>query len=286
MTETDIVKNLTGMPAGKVAINDSGFLSRAYIVENGKFVFKFPRNNDARYDNEIKSINFLNTLDLGVNLQKVAHVGKKNSYLGLHGVTGKPLNSFYPTNRQDIAMQLFNFIDTLHKQTPKDFPTFTLDDGISWWHTAYHESKDFFAKHLSSDECKLLDKFMMDYVPRKLHSLGYKPVFSHGDLNSGNILIDPNGKVGIIDCSECGYYDESIDFANIPEPQNKDISDMMLDMADADEILREKVELRHDVKPIRIIKFFINRGEDDCVQQMLDDTRRVIKKYQSVLLTF
>ncbi len=83
-------------------------------------------------------------------------------------------------------------------------------------------------------------------------------MFSHGDLGDGNIYIDENGQVGVIDFNESGYLDEAADFMDI---MDADICGAMLDRYGADETLRRKVEIRRAVRPMFVIGTYAELGE-------------------------
>ena len=87
--ELQIISNLTGVDKDDIKYSDDGFLSRGYIIENGRIVFKFKKQPEVSYKNEVKMLNFLNSLNLDINLQKVGWVSENDNYLGLYGVVGK-----------------------------------------------------------------------------------------------------------------------------------------------------------------------------------------------------
>ena len=62
--ELQIVSNLTGVAPENIKYSDDGFLSRGYVIDNGRIVFKFKRNSDVSYKNEIKMLDFVNSLNL------------------------------------------------------------------------------------------------------------------------------------------------------------------------------------------------------------------------------
>ena len=78
--EIEIVKRLTGET--EIVFNDSGWDSRVYLVNNGKLVFKFPRNDEAKkdYQKQIIVLNCLKNQQLSVNIPVVEHVGNNNEY--------------------------------------------------------------------------------------------------------------------------------------------------------------------------------------------------------------
>lgn len=104
----------------------------------------------------------------------------------------------------------------------------------------YIKAKKTLAKYFNSEELVHIDKLMMGEMPHTLHELGEKLVFSHADLGDGNIFIDSDGKIGLIDFNEAGYIDEASDFMDITDDA---LCSVMLDIYGADENLRRKVEM-------------------------------------------
>ena len=108
--------------------------------------------------------------------------------------------------------------------------------------------------------------FVYSIVPEKLYSLGEKIVFSHGDLGMGNIFVDDNDKIGIIDFGESVYLDEAADFMDIED--NK-LCEEILSSYSADDILKEKVTIRRAVRPMFVIGAYRDRTEDE-IQRFVD----------------
>ncbi len=104
---------------------------------------------------------------------------------------------------------------------------------------------------------------MFEAVPKELIRLGEKLIFSHGDLGDGNILVDKNGKVGIIDFSEILYLDEAADFMDV---SSNELREQMLDTYGADDILKEKVALRVLTRPLFVLGDYIKRGNIYLIQ--------------------
>ena len=89
--EVEIIKKLTGVDNDKIHLSDDGFLSRGYVIEKGRLVFKFRKYPDVTYTHEIRNLDYLNQHDMGVNLQSVAFQTDDDSYLGIYGVSGLSL---------------------------------------------------------------------------------------------------------------------------------------------------------------------------------------------------
>lgn len=110
--------------------------------------------------------------------------------------------------------------------------------------------------------------------PTKLKELGEKIVYSHGDLGDGNIFVDDEGKVGIIDFSEMCYFDEAGDFMDV---SNDDLRTAMLDAYGADNVLRGKVRLRVLVRPLIVFGDYAKRGDAAYVKELVDKINELLK---------
>ena len=262
--EAQLVSNLTGVAKTDIAFSDNGFLSRGYIIENGRIVFKFKKWPEITYKNEIKILNFVNSLNLNVNLQKVGWVSKDDSYLGIYGIIGDCLKGLTLSDEQckDYGAQIGNFLKKLHETDFKEAEAFPIKREITAWQERYERSKDILSEYFNPKEIKKMDNFIYTILPKELLALGEKLVFSHGDLGLGNIFVDKNGKVGIIDFSESVYLDESADFMDMEDDK---LLKEALDAYGADNILRQKVALRRIVHPMFIIGTYRDRSKDQIM---------------------
>lgn len=89
--EIELIKDLTGVDDSRIRFSDDGFMSRGYVIDGGRLVFKFKKRSDTTYVHEIQNLDYLNRQDLGVNLQSVAFRSADDRYLGIHGVPGVSL---------------------------------------------------------------------------------------------------------------------------------------------------------------------------------------------------
>ena len=258
--ELQIISNLTGTNQQEIKFSDDGFLSRGYVIDNGRIVFKFKKQPDVSYENEIKMLNFVNSLNLNVNLQKVGWISDDDSYLGLYGVIGKSLEKIELNDdeRANYGKQIAEFLKRLHAEEFKDAEVLAVNAEIKAWQERFKKSKDVLSRYFNDDEIAKMDAFVYSYVPEKLASLGEKMVFSHGDLGMGNIFVDENGKIGIIDFSESVYLDEAADFMDIEDDK---LCEKVLDYYGADDILREKVEIRRAIRSMFVIGTYRDRPE-------------------------
>lgn len=263
--ELQIVSNLTGVAPEKIKFSDDGFLSRGYIIDNGRIVFKFKRNSDVSYKNEIKMLNFVNSLNLNVNLQKVGWISEDDSYLGIYGVIGRSLESIELTDddRKNYGKQIGSFLQKLHSVEFQDAEKLSVNEELEAWQERFEKSKDLLSHYFSSEEIEKMNNFVYFIAPARLSSLGENMVFSHGDLGMGNIFVDDNGKIGIIDFSESIYLDEAADFMDI---EDDELCKEILDSYNADDILKEKVAIRRTFRPMFVIGTYRNRPENEIMR--------------------
>lgn len=284
--ELRIIENLTGVSQSKIEFSDNGFWSRGYVIECGKIVFKFKRTRDFSYQDEIDALNFVNTLGLGVNLQRTHWISPDDSYLGMYGVVGEQLAVISKNNASlnqefdldDIARQLGNAIKKLHQATPKTYKKITPDEEIKAWQKCIFNPKNWQAltRFFNDEELEIIENYVRVKAPEELKGLGEKLVFSHGDLHRNNLLIDQNGQVGIIDFYELHMVDEAADFMDM---HNNILREKILDIYGADETLRTKVKIRNELRPIYLFASFTERGEKD--ENLLSLVKRIRQLLES-----
>jgi len=251
MTEVSpifVITELTGISADKIVLHeDGGFLSRGYVIGDGEIVFKFPKQDFVKYDNEANIVNFMNTRNFGVNLQRVKWLDKNYRYIGFYGVKGKPLSNvasqLTKSQKENIGEQIGLFLKKLHSCTPQNAilkPSSHLE--INTWQQRFASQKDFFKKYFTAKEIKQISKVLADKI-NILNQLGEKLVFCHRDIRNGNLFLDDRGKIGIIDFDCAGYYDEANDFLLI---EDEYILEYMMDSYGASETLRNKIKHRRE----------------------------------------
>ena len=266
----------------KIKVKEDGFISRGFVVDNGKLVFKFPRKNDVQYKTEIENLNYINSLNLGVNLQKVAYTSSTNEYLGIYGVLGDSLEDVALNEQEEksVGKQIGAFLKRLHAIKGHSGKPCLLKDEISAWQNRVECVQGFINKTFSKKEQQLISVLMFDYVPRRLNELGENLVFSHGDLGDGNVFIDENRKVGLIDFNESGLLDEAADFMDL---SSDEIREEMLNEYGASKELREKVEIRRDLRPLIVLKPYLTRNNPDVINSLVCRIKQTLDKYESLL---
>lgn len=272
--ELQIIAQLTGVSPNQVKLADDGFWSRGYVIDNGRIVFKFKKSPEVKYEPEIKALEFVGSLNLGINTQKVGWISPDDSYLGIYGVVGQSLDSLPNPDYQSIGKQLASALRKLHQAHPENAEVVTLDKELAAWQERYRKSHKRLADYFSKAEIARFDKFVFETIPTGLRRLGENIVYSHGDLGDGNIFVDDEGKVGIIDFSEMCYFDEAGDFMDV---SSEKLRTAMLDAYGADDALREKVRLRVLVRPFIVFGDYVRRGDAGQVAQLVAKMKQISK---------
>jgi aminoglycoside phosphotransferase len=276
--EIERVTELTGVAEEQIKLHDDGYWSRAYVVNGGEFVVKFPKYDNVDYENEAKFLNLINTMALPINVQKLKWLAEDNRCIAIYGVRGTPLSkleNITVEQKQSIGKQIGTFLKLLHS-LKTDYSGKNLDVELLEYKQCYDDCTDFFAKHFSREEQKALDYLIYDYLPTMRRSLGENLVFSHADIWEPNILLDENGVVGIIDCNNAGYFDEAADFI----VEDETLRGFILEHYGASEILCKKADVKYDMSTITCPKFGIPLwGESFIIKKWIPRIRKVISKY-------
>ena len=152
----------------------------------------------------------------------------------------------------------------------------SLEEEIADYIKTYKQLSWFFKKYFTKEEVVTLDKIMYDYLPQQRRALGEKLIFCHADMWEYNILIDENGKVGIIDCGHAGYFDEAMDFCLLDEQ----LRELVLDYYGADETLRKKTKLKYYMNKLKTPKVYASVYSEDFANKNLSpDIRKIIAEY-------
>jgi len=273
------VIELTGAARDQIDLHDDGYWSRAYVVNGGEFVIKFPKYDTVDYRNEALFLTLTGSLTVPVNTQKLMWLADDNRCIAFHGVKGTPLSKLENlTNgqKQSIGKQIGEYLKQIHS-LETDFTGQSLEDELNEYKVLYVDCADFYTKHFSTDEITALNHLMYEILPAARRNLGENLVFSHADIWEPNLLLDSNGVVGIIDCSNAGYYDDAADFM----VEDATIRDFILNNYGASETLRKKVDIKYDMSIIASPAFGLTLwGEPFLVKKWVPITRGVIEKYK------
>ena len=281
--EWEIAKviEITGASKEQIQLHDDGHWSRAYVVNGGEYVVKFPKSHSTGYDykNEAKFPTVISDLTLPINTQKLKWLAPDNRCIALYGVKGTSLSelgNLTIAQKKSIGEQIGGFLRQLHS-VKADFSGQSLEEELLEYEKAYKDCADFFEKHFTEKERDTLDYLIYDHLPKLRRELGENLVLCHADIFEPNILLDEGGRVGIIDCSNAGYFDEAADFSTMDDV----LRGFTLDSYGASDTLRKKVEVKYDMSIINCPKFGVPLwGESFVVEKWNPLTREVISKYE------
>lgn len=265
------IARLTGIDPSNIRMMDDGFWSRGYIINDGEIVFKFKKSPEVSYKSEIRMLNFIHSLNLGIKLQKVAWTSPDDEYLGLYGVVGKSIE----TTAYDVTqtgMQLGTFLTKLHQANLDNAGILSLDAEIQAWQARFYDIASWSAmgEVFSKNEMDTLDLYVHSEMPNQLKTLGENLVLSHGDLGDGNIFVDENKKVGVIDFNETCYLDEAADFMDVADDS---LCRQMLLSYNADKTLREKVSIRRRLRPLIVFGSYAKRNDQEKLKTLVRQIR-------------
>jgi len=277
--QKNLVQNLVGLTDSKqIALNDIGWTSRVYIVNNGQFVVKFPRREEVKkeYEQEIKIYKLLEQIVTELQTPKLRWTSPNNDYLGYDGIKGVEFdqvvqNTDIPTKKQ-IGRSIGNFLKQLHQLTLEDAHIMTVEDEIKQFQAKYAASASVIVSQFTASQQAKLDHFINQSMPTEMRDLGSDPSLCHGDLGQWNMILKDDGHIGLIDFGDVGYYDRSKDFCGLEDPA---MLDTALSIYGDDEQLRQKIAIRKQAIPFIDLEYFVKKS--DTVNT--DKTVEKIKKW-------
>lgn len=221
--ELKILKQLTGADDNQIKVSETGWTSRVYIIDDGKVVFKFPRN--AKYREECKQevavLNLLKGRAFSLSIPILNWISTDNTYFGFWGVEGKPLGEVIgglsKQQKVEIGTQLGDFLQQLHGiKDYGDIKAQTLAEQAKEYQDWFLKGRDLLKDYFSEVELSTIDNFFWNEVPESMTGTG-ELVFCHGDLDYNNVLINSKNQVGVIDFGDARLYDRSQDFRGIDD---------------------------------------------------------------------
>ena len=292
-TELNIVKKLTGVDGKRITYNDVGWCGRVYIVDNGRVVFKFPRDKTQRkyFKYEIAALNVLGKHKFDVDIPVINWLDGDN-YIGYYGIEGVSLsedmvNTLNDIQKREIGRQIGLFLKELHNITPPDNPyVMTVEKQTEEYLDKYRETKKTLRRYFNAEELTVLENSFTLELPVQMTEAGEDLVFCHGDLGYNNILLPCSSdgatfncrsnnlpRVGIIDFGDAGLYDRSQDFTGL---EDRVILDAAFEAYGADESLKNKTAIRQRVLPILDMLFYIGKKNPVWTKKCADKMRENI----------
>ncbi len=279
--ELTIVKELTNIgDESNIVLNEVGWTSRVYIVNNGKTVFKFLKNKQYQeeFKHEINILMLIKEHKFNVQIPLISKLGVDNAYIVFDGLAGKSMtkelvDKLTEEQRRNIGTQIGLFLKTLHKINYKGKSPNSESDMIEWLQNSFNKRKYTLKRYFSENEFVTIESLVAAF-PQKSQEFGIEQVFCHGDLGYNNILLNDNFDVGVIDFGDAGYNDISYDFVGL---EDDDMLDAAILAYDGDEILRKKVEIRRKLLPLMEMLFLIDKKDKEGVRQCVERMRVRLK---------
>ncbi|WP_139652769.1 aminoglycoside phosphotransferase family protein [Raoultibacter phocaeensis] len=275
--EIEIVKRLSGVSdESRIEVSEIGWTSRVYLVDKGKIVFKFPRTPEFRSEcaQEVAVLEVLKKHRFNVGTPVLAWTAHDNEYFGFYGVEGKPLKDAIRTlpdqEKRAIGTQIGQFLKQLHSITDYgEARSQTLEEQIVEYSEMYRADRGLLETFFSESELSRIDDFFADDVVRCMGG-GSDLVFSHGDLDCNNVLVDDENQVGVIDFGDAGLYDRSQDFRGMDD---RVVRTAMMEAYGGGEILSlEAAEATAKMIDVLNVPYLIkNRSaaeRDECVKRI------------------
>ena len=276
--EIKIVKQLTNADDGQIVVNEIGWTSRIYLVEDGRFVFKFSRNKEGKEDlkHEVNVLQLIAKHDFNLKVPVIEWHGG-NDCAGFLGVPGKALKPetvecLDDRQKEMLGSQLGIFLRKLHSIKGIRNPNGDEQDRIREYQEKYRKSRSFFEQHLNVDEMEFVDELFLKTAPNRIKELGEDVVFCHGDFGYNNILLDSDVTAGVIDFGDAGFNDRSIDFVDLDD---EILLNATLKAYGDDKILREKIAIRQKTFPVFLMIFYIERKDFKGIEQCVEQIRRL-----------
>ncbi len=283
--ELKIVKELTNVyDESRIVLNDKGWTSRVYIIDDGEFVFKFLKNKkyQEELEHETNILKLIKNHEFNVNTPLIGWIGENSTYFGFSGMTGKSMtteivNELSEEQKREVGTQIGIFIKKLHAIDYKGKNPNSENNVIKWFLESFRKRKRTLKKYFNENELASIEKLVTS-LPEKSSKYGIEEVFCHGDLGYNNIILSDNLEVGIIDFGDAGNLDKSYDLIGLED-------DVMLDAAilayGGDNVLMEKVTIRRQLLPIMEMLFLIDRKDKVEIKKCAGKMRENLKNCQT-----
>jgi aminoglycoside phosphotransferase (APT) family kinase protein len=278
--EKKVVQSLVGLPdAGSIILNDAGWTSRVYVVNDGQFVVKFPRKAEVKkeYEQEIKILGLLERVNSHVQIPKIRWTHPQNNYIGYEGIIGHiTLDQAGPLDlatKKRIGQDLGTFLRQLHSLDLSGGLGMTVQREIEQFQTKYHLGLPSIAQHFTPEVQDRLKQLVQIDMPNELRRLGADRVVCHGDLGYWNIILTADRSIGIIDFGDVGYYDKSKDFIGL---EDAEMLDAALTVYGDNQALREKIAVRQKVLPLLDLAYYTEQHDQKGIVKTLGKLKSVL----------
>lgn len=278
--ESATMRALSGLPADEpITYNDIGWDSRVYMAHDGEIVFKFARTEETANQFALESsiLETLEALDLPCRIPRVRWRGVEGTaYLGYLGIPGVDLSTCIGTlaasERHRIGVAVGGFLRILHEQTLDHAPTVTAAADIEDYRSKFAIVAPTLEQFCTPEERAAIRTFLDDVLAPGLAAATEARVLTHGDLGPWNIVIGPEGEIGVIDFGDVCFHHRSKDFWT----EDAAYAGGLLDAYGADASLRDLISLRSRAFPLYDLPYYIGKGMTAEVIARIDVMRTML----------
>lgn len=177
--EEQLVKDLVGLSdSDHIELNDVGWTSRVYIVNDGQFVIKCPRSETTKkeYEQEIRILRLLEQIHTDVQVPKVRWTHPNNEYLGYEGIVGKAFDQVAKDTdietRKNIGRAIGSFLKQLHDIQFNSTRILNIEAEIKEFQYKYGLAQSVITRDFSDAEQAKLKVLIEKEMPDKLREYG------------------------------------------------------------------------------------------------------------------
>lgn len=213
-----ILEKYPELRESKFEADSSGWTNFA-IRADGKYLFRFPRNEEAykAVGKESKILTLLHEKlppTIRVPNYIYSSLDTDHPFVGYELIEGrfltqKVFDGLSGREKDNLLTLMAEFLTLLHSIDHAQFHL-TVTDPIQWYENLYKRVQKicfpYFEEALKAATVKLFEDFFQDET---MHN--YTPTLIHGDLSEDHILITKDG-IGIIDFGDVMVFDPAYDF--------------------------------------------------------------------------
>ncbi|MGM0601155.1 MAG: aminoglycoside phosphotransferase family protein [Candidatus Rifleibacteriota bacterium] len=282
--EKDLMRKIFGLSkTAPVDFNDAGWTSRVYMYNGGEFVAKFPRYEQVKKEYVFEAGAYELVGDnTDIDTPKMVEVGKDYSFIAYQGIVGKTLNKIADlsdTDKARIGAAIGSFLRKFHRFSVSGCNSQTVEDEINECTEKFEMGRSEIARRSDTAQLRIIERFVHTGLPSALTKLGTRMVFSHGDLGYWNMIYQSNGRTGIIDFGDVGYYDESRDFVGLSD---ETVFNSAISAYGLSNNLVKKAAIRKLVLPIVELPFHIGKNDAAGVSTTIERTHNLLSEYESI----
>lgn len=277
------VRKIFGLSeTAEISYNPTGWTSRVYLYGDGELVAKFPRSEEIKkeYSFEVQAYQLIQGID-HVDIPEIVEIGSDYSFVAYKGIIGQTLDNVKDLNhkaQEAIGTAIGGFLRELHKISTSCCNGQSIDDEIKECIDKFEMGRSEIIKRADSAQIMALEHFIHEFFPAELRRMGEKSVYSHGDLGYWNMVCRSNGRIGVIDFGDAGFYDESRDFVGLA---NQKVLQSALSAYGASKQIEMKAAIRKVVLPVVRLPYYIGKRNPHGVRATISRILKMINNLRA-----